>query len=500
MRLHARDLLIHDARMHQDRDIHLDVLIIGAGVSGIGVACRLVQEFPDKRLAILERRASIGGTWDLFRYPGIRSDSDMFSYAYEFRPWVRPEILGSGEEIRNYLGETIDQFGVRDKIRFGTRVVSADWDSEASEWHVLAVDNDSGEQLRYAARFLIVCTGYYDQDKGYMPDFPGAADFGGRLIHPQHWPEDLDYTDKNVIVIGSGATAVTIVPAMAGKAKHVTMLQRSPSYFYPVPSKDLVFAFFRLLLPDRIAARIARGRSMVLQYVLFNACRRWPNAMRRLLLRHVRKEVSPDIDMQHFSPRYAPWDERLCILPEDDLLEVLRDGTASIVTDTIDTMTPGGIRLESGRELDADVIVSATGFTLKAFGGIKVSVDGKTCQPSERMVYKGVLVEEMPNLAVLFGYVNFTWTAKVDIAGRYLCRLFEHLEATGQKVVIPRSAGARSVDESIMNRLSAGYVTRGADNLPRQGDRAPWQVTHDYRLDRKTLLKDPVDDGVLECR
>ena len=486
--------------MDHKRDEHLDILVIGAGVSGIGVACRLTERFPDKRLTILERRASIGGTWDLFRYPGIRSDSDMFSYAYEFRPWEKAEVLGSGEQIRNYLGETIDQFGVRDKIHCGMQVESADWSSADSQWRVVAVDTENGERSSFFTKFLIVCTGYYDQDKGYMPDFPGASDYEGKLVHPQHWPEDLDYEGKKVIVIGSGATAVTIVPAMAGKAEHITMLQRSPSYFFMVPERDLFHAFFAFFLPDRIAGRIARGRSLLLQYFLFDACRRWPNAMRRLLMRHVRKKVSPEVDMQHFTPRYAPWDERLCVLPEDDLLEVLRDGTASIVTDTIDTFTPGGIRLSSGQELEADIIVSATGFSLKVFGGIDVSVDGEPCNLNERMIYKGILVEEMPNLAVLFGYMHFTWTAKVDIAGKYLCRLFEHLDATGKKVVIPRSADAEAIDESIMNRLKSGYVSRGGDDLPRQGDHAPWQVSHDYRMDRKVLLKHPVDDGILECR
>jgi len=477
---------------------HFDILIIGAGISGIGIACRLSRRFPERRIAILERRMAAGGTWDLFRYPGIRSDSDMFSYAYDLRPWVKPEILASGGEILNYLDATINEFGIGDKIRFGHRVESADWSSEAAAWRVRAVDETCGEAREFSARFLVACTGYYDQDQGYMPDFPGADEFAGRIVHPQHWPDDLEYRDKNVIVIGSGATAATIVPAMAGTARHVTMLQRSPSYFFDVPAKDVVFATLRWLFPKPLAARAARLRSHVLQYLLFNACRRWPKLMRRLLLRHVRKELGPGVDMRHFTPRYAPWDERLCILPQDDLLHAVRDGGASVVTDTIERFTPGGIRLASGNELDADIVVSATGFNLKVFGGMRVTVDGVPCIPNERMTYKGVLIDGVPNLAVIFGYINFSWTAKVDIAGEYLCRLLEHLESTDAGVVVARNANAKTTGASIMNALNSGYVSRGADELPRQGDRAPWYVHHNIREDRRWLLRDPVDDGVLE--
>ena len=477
-----------------------DILIIGAGISGIGVACRLARQFPDRRIAILERRKSVGGTWDLFRYPGIRSDSDMFTYAYDLKPWLKPEILASGEQILGYLEEMIEEFGIRDRIHFGHHVESADWNSEHGAWTVTALDTDRGEQRRFETPFLVVCAGYYDQDRGYMPDFPGIGEFAGSLVHPQHWPEDLDYRDKDVIVIGSGATAATIVPAMAGTARHVTMLQRSPTYYYPVPSRDPVFQAMNWLLPAGVAARAARRRSHGLQYFLFNACRRWPGLMRRFLLRHVRKGIGPDVEMKHFTPRYAPWDERLCILPEDDLLHAVRDGQASIVTDQIETFTRTGIRLASGRELDADIIVSATGFNLRVFGGIRVTVDGEAVHPNERMTYKGVLVEDLPNLAVIFGYINFTWTAKVDLAGKYLCRLLEHLEATGHSVAIPRSNGAIATEAGILDRLSSGYVERGADALPRQGDRDPWQVSHDYRKDRQTLLRAPVDDGMLEFR
>jgi cation diffusion facilitator CzcD-associated flavoprotein CzcO len=479
-------------------DEQFDILIIGAGVSGIGIACRLARRFPDQRIGILERRKAIGGTWDLFRYPGIRSDSDMFTYAYDLRPWQKPEILADGASIREYLGETVDEFGVRDKIRFGVQVEKADWDSSKSSWTVTTKDADTGERQEMETRFLVAATGYYDQDKGYMPDYPGADEFEGSIVHPQHWPDDLDFSDKKVVVIGSGATAATVVPAMAGIASHVTMLQRSPSYYFPVTLLDPVFTITRPFVSARIAARMARGRNQRMQYLLFKACRRWPNFMRRFLLRHVEKELGSDVDMRHFTPRYAPWDERVCVLPNDDLLHAVRSDYASVVTDTIEQFTPGGIRLSSGEELEADIIVSATGFNLRVFGAIDVSVDGEPRPPSDLMIYKGILVENTPNLAVVFGYINFAWTAKVDIAGQYLCRLFEHMDKTGQAVATPRPLGASASSDSIMNRLNAGYVKRGADDLPRQGDSAPWQVTHDYRQDRRTLLRDPIDDGVLE--
>ena len=477
-----------------------DVLIIGAGISGIGIACRLAREFPERRIAILERRHAVGGTWDLFRYPGIRSDSDMFSYAYDLFPWLKPEILAGGEQIRTYLDETIEEYGVREWIRFGQSVRSADWDSQTATWTVAATDERSGEERQYSTRFLVACTGYYDQERGYLPDYPGIDEFAGELVHPQHWPEGLDYEGKSVVVIGSGATAATLVPAMAGDAGHVTMLQRSPSYYFEIPSRDIVFAMLRPLLPARLAARAARKRSHVLQYILYGASRRWPNLVRRLLLHRVRKAAGPDVDMRHFTPRYSPWEERLCILPEGDLLDAVRDGAVSIVTDTIETFTENGIRLESGQELAADIVVSATGFNLRAFGGMRLSVDGQHREPSELMTYKAVLVEDMPNLAVIFGYINFSWTAKVDIAGEYLCRLLRHLDATGKRVAIPRTDALHKRDDSIMNALQSGYVERGAAALPRQGDSGPWHVRHDFRSDRRMLLHEPIDDGVLELR
>ncbi len=474
-----------------------DILVIGAGVSGIGVACRLSDRFPEKRLAILERRQSIGGTWDLFRYPGIRSDSDMFTYSYEFRPWDRADTFAGAATIKDYVAATAKAFGLEDRIRFGRKVLSAEWHSADSAWTITAHNEQGGETERYTCRFLVACTGYYDYAQGFTPDFPGLEAYGGRLVHPQHWPEDLDYASKQVIVIGSGATAATLVPALARTAGRVTIVQRSPSYYYSVPSREVLFRPLHWLLPRTAALRLLRRRNLHLQYWIYKACRRWPRFMRRFLLWRVRRALGKDVDMRHFTPRYGPWDERLCVLPDDDLFESLKSGGAGIVTGEIQTFTPRGLRLVSGEEVEADIVVSATGFNLRAFGDIAVSVDGVPCAPHDRMIYKGVLVEGVPNLAAIFGYVNFTWTTKVDLASAWLCRLFALLDERGATVAVARDDGAHALDDSIMNPLQAGYVRRGSGALPRQGSAAPWQVTHDYFSDRRLLLDEPVDDGIL---
>jgi cation diffusion facilitator CzcD-associated flavoprotein CzcO len=475
-----------------------DILVIGAGVSGIGVACRLSDRFPGKSLAILERRQTIGGTWDLFRYPGIRSDSDMFTYSYEFRPWDKADIFAGAATIKDYVADTADEYGIRDKIRFGRKVIGANWQSAESTWTVKVLDEQSGETETYTCQFLIACTGYYDYAQGFMPDFEGIEDYEGRLVHPQHWPEDLDYNGKRVVVIGSGATAATLVPVMAKTAGHVTIVQRSPSYYYSVPAQEILYRPLRWLLPRKTALRVLRNRNLHMQYWIYNACRRWPRFMRRFLLWRVRRAIGPDVDMRNFTPRYGPWDERLCVLPDEDLFESLQTGSASITTDEIQSFTPRGLRLASGEELQADIVVSATGFNLRVFGDIAVTVDGAPCAPNERMIYKGVLVEGVPNLAAIFGYVNFTWTTKVDLASAWLCRLFEFLDQRGANVAVARDDGSHAIEDSIMNQLRSGYVRRGGNALPRQGSEAPWQVTHDYFSDRRLLLDEPVDDGVLQ--
>jgi len=477
---------------------HFDVLIIGAGLSGIGTACALTQAFPQKRLAILERRDNIGGTWDLFRYPGIRTDADMASFGYKFRPWDERTVLAAGPGIRNYIHQTAREFGVESKIRFGLKTTRADWCSRQRQWSVTAEHEATGETRTYTASYLISCTGYYNYDKGFLPNFPGVDQFKGQCIHPQHWPENLDYSGKKVVVIGSGATAVTLVPAMAGTAAHVTMLQRSPSYVFSVPNRDKLSEMLAKFLPARWVHGLARKRNIAIQRGLYVACKRWPKLMRKWLLSRVRKQVGPDFDMRHFTPNYMPWDERLCAVPDADLFMALRKGEASVVTDHIDTFTETGIRLKSGQVLDADIIVTATGLNVQMHGGMQLSVDGEARPMSQQMTYKGVLVQDLPNMAWIFGYTNAPWTLKADMAGEYVCRLLRHMEAHGLEVVVPRDAEDCALDAGIMDALQSGYVQRSKETQPRQGSKLPWRVLNHFGRDSKMLLEEPIDDGVLQ--
>ena len=477
---------------------HYDVLIIGAGLSGIGTACQLSEAQPGRSIAILERRERLGGTWDLFRYPGIRSDSDMFTFGYKFRPWMDTKVLADGDSIRRYIDETADAYGIKEKIRYGLKVVSADWSSPDQRWTVTALHEPTGETRTYTCSFLISCTGYYNYDAGYLPSFPGEEDFRGQRIHPQHWPEDLDYTGKKVVVIGSGATAVTLVPAMAEKAGHVTMLQRSPSYVFSLPGTDKISEVLEKFLPEKWVFASTRKRNILIQRWLYNACRRWPVPMRKFLISQVRRQVGPDFDMTHFTPKYMPWDERLCAVPDGDLFAVLASGDASIVTDQIETFTETGIRLKSGAELEADIIVTATGLDVQMLGGTRLSIDGVPDELHDHVTYKGLLVEGMPNLAWVFGYTNAPWTLKADISGAYLCRLLDYMDTHGKTVAVPRDHEGCSTGTGMLDTLQSGYVQRAKDTMPRQGTKAPWQVLMQYKADLKTLLEDPVDDGILE--
>jgi monooxygenase len=476
---------------------HFDVLIIGAGLSGIGTACQVISEHPGKSIAILERRERLGGTWDLFRYPGIRSDSDMFTFGYQFRPWHDLKVLADGASIRQYIEDTAVEYGIDQKIHYGLQIVTADWSSADARWTVTARHEATGETAVYTCGYLISCTGYYNYDSGYQPEFPGAEQFGGQCIHPQHWPEDLDYAGKKVVVIGSGATAVTLVPSMARTAGHVTMLQRSPSYVFSVPALDKISQVLGRFLPATAVYAFARRRNIAIQRGLYIACRRWPRTMRRFLLSQVRRKVGPGVDMSHFTPSYMPWDERLCAVPDGDLFKALRSGDASIVTDQIKTFTTGGILLTSGEELEADIIVTATGLEVQMLGGMKLSVDGEPRALHDQLTYKGVLVESIPNLAWIFGYTNAPWTLKSDIAGRYLCRLFKHMDENGLTVATPHDTEDSALDIGMLDQLQSGYVQRAKDTLPRQGTRNPWKVLMHYGQDSRLLLEDPVDDGLL---
>ena len=476
---------------------HFDVLIIGAGLSGIGQACQIQTVLPNKSIAILERRGRLGGTWDLFRYPGVRSDSDMYTFGYSFRPWQDVKVLADGPSIRQYVADTAADYGIEEKIHYGLKVLNADWSSTESRWTVTALHEESAETRTYTCGFLISCTGYYNFDEGYLPAFPGVDQFRGRCVHPQHWPQDLDYSGKKVVVIGSGATAVTLVPAMADDAEHVTMLQRSPSYVFSLPALDKISAALGRVLPERWVYTLARKRNLAFQRYTYLACRRWPTQMRRFLLWQVRRHVGPSVDMSHFTPKYMPWDERLCAVSNGDLFNALTSGKASVVTDQIDTFTGTGIRLMSGQELEADIIVTATGLNLQMLGGMQLSVDGAARNMCDRMTYKGVLVQDVPNLAWIIGYTNASWTLKADIAGSYLCRLFKHMDDNGYAVAMPVDAQGCALDIGMFDQLNSGYVQRGQATLPRQGSQHPWKVLMHYKKDSKVLLDDPVDDGVL---
>ena len=480
-----------------------DVLIVGAGLSGIGAACHLVRETEGRTFAILERREAVGGTWDLFTYPGIRSDSDMLTFGYNFRPWVGTKVLADGPSIKQYVADTAEEYGVTEHIRFGRRVVKASWSTGAGRWTV-EVDA-GGEREVYTSRFLVGATGYYDHDAGHRPEFPGEESFcgaGGRIVHPQHWPADLDYRGLRVVVIGSGATAITLVPAMAtghGAAGHVTMLQRSPSYVMPVPESDPVASpLARLRVPQTVIYRSGRLRNIVLQQAIYKLCRARPALARRVLLAAVRAQVGPHVDMRHFTPSYDPWDERLCVVPNGDLFRVLRRGEASIVTDHVDTFTATGIRLRSGEELEADIVVSATGLRIQLAGGAELEVDGERVETRERMLYQGVLMEGVPNAMFVIGYTNASWTLKADLASEYFGRLLNHMDARGHDVVVPVGENGDRAEASVMgDSMRSGYIQRGDAVMPRQGRRMPWMIRNDYFRDAPMLRRAAIEHPAL---
>jgi len=476
----------------------VDVLIIGAGLSGVGMACHLKRECPDKSLLILERRKTIGGTWDLFRYPGIRSDSDMFTFGFKFRPWNELKVLADGPSIRQYVNDTAREYGIDRMIRFGLKTTRMEWSDAQRLWTVTALDEASGQTQQYRARYLVGATGYYNYDRGYEPAFPGRERFQGQVIHPQHWPESLDYRGKRVVVIGSGATAVTLVPAMADQAASVTMLQRSPSYVFSVPGYDQLSAVLLKLLPRQWVFSLARKRNIVVQRWIYLASQRWPAQVRRWLLSGVRRQLGPNADMSHFTPRYNPWEERLCAVPDADLFKAIRSGKARVVTDQIETFTETGIQLKSGAVLDADIIVTATGLQVQMLGGAELVVGGKPQPLNQLMTYKSVLVQDVPNMAVIFGYTNAPWTLKADLASEYICRLLKHMDSRGLAVATPRPHGEQPGEETIFGALGSGYVKRAQAVLPKQGHDVPWRVLHHFERDTAMLRDEPIEDGLLE--
>lgn len=468
---------------------HVDIVIVGAGLSGIGTACHITRELPGKKFVVLEARERIGGTWDLFRYPGIRSDSDMFTLGYNFRPWTSTKGIADGTSIREYVAATAREYGVDKSIRFGHKVVGAEWSTEQGLWTVRA--EHDGEIVEFTTQFLLSCMGYYNYDEGFTPDFEGLKDFTGQVIHPQHWPEDLDYAGKKVVVIGSGATAMTLVPAMAGTAGHVTMLQRSPTYVVSLPSTDAVAEKLQFL-PASIAYPIVKWKNQLVSFVSYQTSRRDPKRMKGILRALLERQL-PDFDLdKHFTPKYNPWDQRLCVVPDSDLFRALRKGTASVVTDHIERFTPKGILLKSGEELEADIVVTATGLNVQLAGGLKPVVDGVQVDPSKSVTYKGLMLTGIPNFVFTFGYTNASWTLRADLVAQYTCRLLKYMEKDGQGVVWP--VEPNTAERLPFVDLDSGYINRAAVSLPGQVPMAPWRSYQNFFRELPVLKYGKVAD------
>ena len=476
---------------------YLDVLVVGAGVSGLCAAWHLQDRCPSRSYAVLEARAELGGTWDLFRYPGVRSDSDMQTYAYRFQPWPGASAIADGASIRQYLRDTAHEYGIERRIRYGHRVRRASWSSHEARW-TLDVEREGALPLRISCGFLVMCSGYYDYAQGHRPALPGIERFGGTVVHPQHWPADLDWTGRRVVVIGSGATAVTIVPAMARAAAHVTMLQRSPSYVLSMSTRDPAATVLRAALPARAAHALLRWRNVLLSRALFRLCRRFPKRAARLLIAQARRQLPAGYDVAtHFTPRYDPWTQRLCLVPDGDLFAAIRAGRASVVTDEVASFTATGLRLRSGAELDADIVVTATGLELAFLGGLEVIVDERPVDLTQCLPYKGCMFSEIPNLATVFGYTNASWTLRADLVCAYVCRLLNHARKVRMRWCVPRRRGASPQTEPWVD-FSSGYFQRGMDRFPRQGVERPWRTDQDFLRDIAALRLASVDDGVME--
>jgi len=472
-----------------------DVLIVGAGLSGIDAAHHLRELCPRKTYIILEQRERIGGTWDLFRYPGIRSDSDMLTMGYGFRPWTNPTAISPGGEIREYIEATAREEGIDKHIRFGHRIVSADWSSETAMWTIHAMHGD--EKVTLEANFLFSCAGYYRYSAGYTPEFPNIDKFQGTVVHPQAWPENLQYSGKRVAIIGSGATAVTLVPAMAPTAAHVTMVQRSPTYVVSLPGKDAVANFLRKILPSKLAFQLARWKNVALMTYIYQFSQRFPKVAKAGIVKKVQEQLGPDYDVAtHFTPRYNPWEQRMCVVPDADMFEAIKSGRASVATGEIETFTATGIRLKSGQEIDADIVVTATGLVMQAFGGMDLTVDGVRVDPAHTLAYKGVMISGVPNLAAIFGYINASWTLKADLICSYVCRLLNYMDAKGAKQATPEAGGEAPV-APFVEKFSSGYVARALERWPKQGSKAPWRVNQNYFKDMKAMKWSAIDDGAL---
>jgi monooxygenase len=480
---------------------HFDVLIMGAGLSGIGAAYHLQKLCPSKSYVILEQRERIGGTWDLFRYPGIRSDSDMLTMGYSFRPWTHPKAISPGDDIRDYITATARDEGIDRNIRFQHQIKRASWSSQEAKWTVEAVRKspDGRDQpVTLTCNFLFSCAGYYRYSAGNSPEFPNASAFKGRIVHPQAWPEDLDYAGKRVVIIGSGATAVTLVPAMARTAGHVTMLQRSPTYVISAPEQDVIANWLRGVLPAMWAYRLSRWKNVGFMIYFYQFAQRFPNYAKKGILKKVREQLGPDYDVEtHFTPRYRPWQQRLCLVPDADMFQAIKSDRASVVTDHIETFTEKGILLKSGKELEADIIVTATGLVMQAFGGVELSADGRAIDPGKTLAYKGVMMSGIPNFASVFGYINASWTLKADLICNYVCRLLNFMDRKGVRQVTPKDRG-ESAAASFVEKFTPGYIERALANWPKQGSKSPWRVYQNYIRDTITLKWTSIDNGALD--
>jgi monooxygenase len=479
-------------------NLHTDVLIVGAGLSGIGAAYHLKTECPGRSYAILESRDTIGGTWDLFRYPGIRSDSDMYTLGYRFKPWTNAKAIADGPSILNYIRETAAENDIERHIHYGHKMVGASWSTPDAQWTVEIERTDTGERHRRTCNFLFMCSGYYRYDAGYQPEFPGVDKFTGRLVHPQKWTSDIDYAGKRVVVIGSGATAVTLVPEMAKQAAHVTMLQRSPTYVVARPERDRIANALRRVMPDSWAYMLTRWKNVLFGMYFYRLARRRPERVKKFIVDGITAAIGAKVDVaRHFTPRYNPWDQRICMVPDGDLFRMLYVGKASVVTDEIETFTPKGLKLKSGAELEADLVVTATGLVLTSMDDMDMRVDGRRIESAQTYGYKGAMFSDVPNLASAFGYTNASWTLKCDLTCEYVCRLLSYMDRHGYRQCTPRNHDPELKPEAWID-FSSGYVQRAAAHLPKQGSKAPWRLYQNYIRDLFTLRYGRVDDGVME--
>lgn len=483
---------------------HFDVIVVGAGLSGVGAGCHLKMACPQKSFIILEGRETMGGTWDLFRYPGIRSDSDMYTLGYRFRPWRDPKAIADGPAILSYIRETAAEFGVDQKIRYNYRVLRARWSSHDARWTVDVAtpgDNFNTESVKsvaqFSCNFLYLCTGYYDYENGYTPQWPGVERFRGQIVHPQKWPNHLDYANKRIVVIGSGATAITLIPALAQSAAHVTMLQRSPSYIVSRPAEDIVANVFRRVLPDRAAYMLARWKNVLLGTFFYHVARKRPAIFKWMVAREVRRQLGNNYDAKHFTPPYNPWDQRLCVAPDADIFRAMREGRVSVVTDHIETFNEDGLLLKSGQQLQADIIITATGLVLKLISGMQLVLDGAPVDLPKTLVYKGMMFSDVPNVAFAIGYTNASWTLKCDLTSEYVCRLLNYMDQHGYAVCTPRVNDPNIQEEPVLD-FTSGYVMRALQTLPRQGSKTPWRLHQNYMKDLSLMRYGRVDDGTME--